>query len=218
MSLLPELNDIYDCMPLIDPKSDIRDSLPFWWSDYVANSHDQTYGLLCFSKTYSSPLHWGHYASSAMGVALGFSTSHIRWKDPIHVLYRRARPTLTWPAKLTGLRRMTNNHPNKLWNKSTCVEIRGGDSICNPITQLRAARWKVLRKVRRSSARQIIVGPRSPVSAGYLRDFIDYHYRGPGVDLFTSHMHPKRFEIVSAPTYTLEPQRDGTTRTKQPSH
>jgi len=36
------------------------------------NSTANTLGLLCFSKRYSNPVMWGHYAANASGVALGF--------------------------------------------------------------------------------------------------------------------------------------------------
>ena len=38
------------------------------WRDVFANE----FGLLCFSKKYTNPVMWGHYAANASGVALGF--------------------------------------------------------------------------------------------------------------------------------------------------
>ena len=33
---------------------------------------NETKGLICFSRTWSNPLLWGHYAEKHTGIALGF--------------------------------------------------------------------------------------------------------------------------------------------------
>ena len=47
---------------------------------------DQNNGLLCFSRSWSNPLLWGHYAENHQGIALGFdvTTEHL-----VKVKYRK---------------------------------------------------------------------------------------------------------------------------------
>ena len=79
VSLVDQLNDPFELLPNIrfegrsirKPYHDIRRSI------------SKRYGLLCFSKTWSEPLLWGHYADKHHGVALGFEVS----KEPISVTY-----------------------------------------------------------------------------------------------------------------------------------
>jgi len=55
---------------------ELRNVLPSTFSDerfdVWRNGFAHSYGLLCFSKKYSNPVMWGHYAKNASGVVLGF--------------------------------------------------------------------------------------------------------------------------------------------------
>jgi hypothetical protein len=55
---------------------ELRNVLPSTFSDerfdVWRNGFAHSYGLLCFSKKYSNPVMWGHYAANASGVVLGF--------------------------------------------------------------------------------------------------------------------------------------------------
>ena len=92
ISLIRELNDVYDCAPMFDPAEagpeddEIR-------SKFMQDM--QGFGLICFSKSFRSPLLWGHYSSSATGIALGFDPQRLGWGDLIEVRYDSSRPILS---------------------------------------------------------------------------------------------------------------------------
>ena len=61
-----DLNDPFELRNVMP--SQVTDESFDDWRNRFANTH----GLLCFSKRYSNPIMWGHYAANASGVALGF--------------------------------------------------------------------------------------------------------------------------------------------------
>ena len=61
-----DLNDPFELRNVMP--SEVSEESFDKWRNYSAN----TLGLLCFSKRYSNPIMWGHYAANASGVALGF--------------------------------------------------------------------------------------------------------------------------------------------------
>jgi hypothetical protein len=61
-----DLNDPFELRNVLP--SEVSEESFDKWRNYSAN----TLGLLCFSKRYSNPIMWGHYAANASGVALGF--------------------------------------------------------------------------------------------------------------------------------------------------
>jgi Protein of unknown function (DUF2971) len=60
---------------------------------------DSTHGVLCFSKNWSNPVLWGHYADKLRGVALGFeiTSPHL-----VPVIYSKS-PTMIDTDHETGL-------------------------------------------------------------------------------------------------------------------
>ena len=97
VSLIRELNDIYDCEPIFGPAADkpgyINSSSA---KEFLSRTADM-YGLLCFSKGFRSPLLWGHYAEQAKGIALGFNPASFLQQDiKMDVEYRESRPVVTW--------------------------------------------------------------------------------------------------------------------------
>jgi hypothetical protein len=61
-----DLNDPFELRNVMPSK--VSDERFDRWRNCFAN----TYGLLCFSKIYSNPVMWGHYAKNASGLVLGF--------------------------------------------------------------------------------------------------------------------------------------------------
>jgi hypothetical protein len=105
VSLIRELNDVYDCEPILlsNSGSDLPPNLVDWESEPTLRVAQKRLGLLCFSKTYKSPLLWGHYADHAKGIALGFDPDHFSLKDPITVSYKGKRPTFRIPPPWSTL-------------------------------------------------------------------------------------------------------------------
>jgi hypothetical protein len=61
-----DLNDPFELRNVMPSKVKEED-FDKWRHDFA-----NEFGLLCFSKKYSNPVMWGHYAANASGVALGF--------------------------------------------------------------------------------------------------------------------------------------------------
>ena len=59
------------------------------------NHVNKDQGLICFSKSWSNPVLWGHYAESHTGIALGFDAPRTKLKE---VFYARR------PFKITFTR------------------------------------------------------------------------------------------------------------------
>ena len=77
VATVDSLNDIFDSAP--EAASDLDD--PQFHSvetvkGVIAHLRDR-YGLVCFSTDWKSPLLWGHYASSATGIALEFYSPRV---------------------------------------------------------------------------------------------------------------------------------------------
>lgn len=70
-----DLNDPFELRNIMP--SQVTDESFDDWRNRFANTH----GLLCFSKKYSNPVMWGHYAKNASGVVLGFDVlKSDQWK------------------------------------------------------------------------------------------------------------------------------------------
>jgi hypothetical protein len=200
VSLLGELNDIYDCQPVVGPASPEPGCLSREDTAALLGAVPDTNGLLCFSRSYRSPLLWGHYAEQAKGIALGFRFNHQGLQDEFDVDYRSSRPVLKWPEgtplnepdvrllmkELFGVKALE-------WKYEEEVRYVINLGACTPRNRMYFAPFfpRVLREV--------VIGPRSTARAVYLRHFLANQYRGLGVSLFTTHMHPERYEIATHP-------------------
>ncbi len=200
VSLIRELNDIYDCGPTlrllganprdVDLSSTEEPDLP------IADIS----GLLCFSKNYRSPLLWGHYAEGAKGIALGFHPDHFQWKNQIHVEYREDRPVMeSDPATddtASILLKLFSEYfgvKGVQWKYEDEVRYLLELEDCVPRKRMYFAKFPS------RAIREVIVGPRSSVRCSYLQHFLAAHYKGIGVSLHSAHLHSKRFEVEARP-------------------
>lgn len=203
VTLIRELNDIFDCGPILvlsganprvvnlsstDERSEPDLPIP------------DVSGLLCFSKNYSSPLLWGHYADGAKGIALGFDPDHFKSKTDIHVDYKEDRPVVEV--------RVGNDDTVSIMQKllshyfgTKALEWKYEDEVrylleledCVPRTKMYFAEFPS------RALREVIVGPRSSLRPSYLQHLLTAHYRGIGVSLHSAHLHSKRFEVEARP-------------------
>jgi len=199
VSLIRELNDIYDCEPISGPASDEpgyhdRSST----AEVLALIPDEN-GLLCFSKSYRSPLLWGHYAEQAKGLALGFDPERIPSPDKMDVDYRELRPVVKWPNTSmddSDYRQLMKEHfgvKAREWKYEEEVRFVVILGKCVPRTGMYFTEFSL------RALREVIIGPRSYVRPAYLRDFLATHYKGIGVSLHTAHLHSERFEVETRP-------------------
>jgi hypothetical protein len=82
VSQIDRLNDIFELMPY----SRVNDA-EYREIKRIRNNAVKVYGIVCFSKIWSEPLLWGHYADHNKGIALGFDLKRL----PIEVHYEKDR-------------------------------------------------------------------------------------------------------------------------------
>src|SRR5208282_4947339 len=92
VSRINELNDPFE---LLAPSLSDRETRHGFTK--LKNNLARTRGLLCFSKDWTNPVLWSHYADSHRGLCLGFSFAH----EVIHVRYRRKRLRIKIPSLLS---------------------------------------------------------------------------------------------------------------------
>ncbi|MCL1046683.1 DUF2971 domain-containing protein [Shewanella electrodiphila] len=66
-STLDNLNDPFEMLGIELSNKAIRKSIKVMKSEMT-----KKFGILCFSKTWSNPVQWGHYADNHRGLCLGF--------------------------------------------------------------------------------------------------------------------------------------------------
>jgi len=81
-----ELNDPFELMPLHSHKPEIR-KLMVRFKD----SENSKKGLLCFSKNWTNPMLWSHYADKHKGICLGFD---LRRGQVQEIHYEKKRPRM----------------------------------------------------------------------------------------------------------------------------
>jgi hypothetical protein len=200
VSLISELNDIYDCQPRIVPVGDEHGYMSEEATERLFSDVPDTYGLLCFSKSYSSPLLWGHYAEQARGVVLGFRINPQRLPYRFDVQYQDERPVLRMPVGNTlsqadSKQVLTDQFGVKALSWEYEKEVRYVVPLADCLPQNRMYFVNFFAR----ELRQVIIGPRSYAKPAYMRNFLADRYRGIQVSLYTAHMHPDRYEIEIRP-------------------
>jgi hypothetical protein len=200
VSIIRELNDIYDCQPLLGPANVEPGYLCREATEKLLATIPDTYGVLCFSKSYRSPLLWGHYAEDAKGIALGFHFNHQSLQDEFDVEYREMRPVLKWPEGTpldqSDVKQLMKEHFGVKaleWKYEEEVRYVVSLGACTPRNRMYFTHF-FLRELR-----EVVVGPRCSVSPAYLRHFLATHYKGIGVSLHTAQMHTEKYEIEIRP-------------------
>jgi len=92
---LAELNDPYDCQPVLtnQPHSENPDRFT---SDYFRRFNDIV-GVFCYSAKIDDPVIWSHYADVHRGIALAFEyTDPVNEKGLFQMGYNENRPSLDY--------------------------------------------------------------------------------------------------------------------------
>jgi hypothetical protein len=205
VSLLSELNDIYDCAPIVGPLDNNPACADGREITHLLEANRRMSGLVCFSKDYRSPLLWGHYAASAAGLALGFAPERLSgWKDPIEIEYHQSRPIVEWPVErfvrddvLQTLIKACFGTKAEEWGYEE--EVRYLHRLDSCIA--RAGRY--FRSFYPIALREVIIGSRSSVKSLYLRHLFKSHnaYKNLGlsISLFKAAEDPNEFKFTRRP-------------------
>jgi hypothetical protein len=179
---LTELNDVFDCCPVFNPP----DGQPWTeaWNDDQFKDWANWYGILCFSKTCTSPHLWGHYADHARGVALGFDMDMVGPKERrIDIVYEDRIPRLPWPLPKTDT---AKNQAALLQDWfGTKAKVWTYEEEVRYVLELGC--WKeygfctpeggmYFYEVPENALRQVIVGYRSHITGRYLVNTVGRHY------------------------------------------
>jgi len=78
ISLFADLNDPFELLS-VELKKNIRTTFQRW-----KESINKKYGVLCFSRSWKSPVLWSHYADKHKGICLGFDTPDTLLKKVIY--------------------------------------------------------------------------------------------------------------------------------------
>jgi hypothetical protein len=88
IALIQDLNDPFELLGL-----NLRDKKLRHAMQEVKKSLSKNTGLLCFSKRWSNPVLWSHYANAHRGICLGFDVQHAH---PITYNAERILPADDW--------------------------------------------------------------------------------------------------------------------------
>lgn len=94
VSAVDALNDPFEFLGGTHPNPNIRAALRM--SKSVFNAF---FGLICFSRNWTDPLQWSHYADSHRGLCLGFDVPDVLLKP---VRYRKLRLKVDWAILKSG--------------------------------------------------------------------------------------------------------------------
>ncbi len=201
VSLISELNDIFDCDPINgpeidDPAHDVTGLLERAYPRYLVETSPWEYGLLCFSESFRSPLLWGHYTSCAAGLALGFDPARFTLENPIKITYGPERPVyrpvehpMTYERRQEVFRDCFGAKAEE-WRYEEEVRYVRELSKCDPSYGLYFASFYP------RSLKQVLIGPRCSVHPTYFLHYLEKHYKGMGVTVHQASMHPSRYEIT----------------------
>jgi hypothetical protein len=83
IATIMELNDPFELVAHNMKDPNIRRAT----TQFKAKSASE-FGFLCFSKSYKSPVQWGHYAEKHKGICIGFDVPAINLRSVIYTDYR----------------------------------------------------------------------------------------------------------------------------------
>jgi hypothetical protein len=209
VSLLKELNDVFDCTPVAGPIEDDPAYLDRSFTNDIIANNPKCYGLACFSRTYSSPVLWGHYAASATGIALGFTSdvfARHQWivQARFNVHYKKDVPELRWPRdrsipdedrsipdeEMQQLLKATFGIKAKEWSYEKETRVILHLNKCEP----RGGRYFV--PFLDQDLRRVIIGSRSNLDADYIwNSFARNQWDARDLMIFTSSQNETKFEI-----------------------
>jgi len=189
---ISELNDPFELMALNTHKREIRQLV----ERFKRLQNDKT-GLLCFSRNWTNPLLWSHYAANHQGICLGFDLNP--GEDVQHVHYTDQRPRIEKGAasitdKLEELLLLTKY---KDWCYEEELRKFVDLSTAKPEHGLFFVPFNAQLELK-----EVILGQRNELSIESIRELVES--RNPGAVVFGTRLERKGFRIVGDGRYPPE--------------
>jgi hypothetical protein len=145
ISLIPDLNDPFELLSIELSDKDLRQAFRL-----TKERISESGGILCFSRRWSNPVQWGHYADRHRGICLGFDVP-----DP-----------LLQPVSYTARRLI--NEANQLLT-TDCEVNESNEAIVLKLLSTKYSHWKYENEVRCFVSLQ----DKDPATGLYFVDFSD---------------------------------------------
>lgn len=197
-SLIPELNDPWEGRP-VDLKTD-ENSKAF---DVILRAASLRMGVCSFSRTWSNPLTWSHYADNHRGIVLGFDVS-----GPLPEDYLRPVEYLDRPLTLEELKIENGQIEAKDWLRILTVKYKPWEyeqeiRVFSPLESPDPLNGLFfLHFSSHFAVREIIFGSRH-ASFNELTECLALAREIGGIHCRKAIPSRDRFEIVEDPTYML---------------
>ena len=196
VSLLSDLNDIFDCRPNLPFTADPSRPESSWLAEIWESISERTRSSL-FLGGLSKSSSVGALCRRSQGACVGFDPGFFKSQERIPVAYTESRsePILLKGTPLNEafflkLKRGFFGTKAKEWEYEHEVRYLVNLEECVPRTRMYFTEFDG------HALREVIVGPRSPARPAYLRNFLATHYKGIGVSLHTADLHPELFEVA----------------------
>ncbi|MBK9580110.1 MAG: DUF2971 domain-containing protein [Fibrobacteres bacterium] len=195
VSRLSDLNDVFEWRGGLqsDEPVDLL-QLNSGWRRFVSEQ-EQKYGSISFSRTYTEPLLWAHYAESHKGIAFEMKIVEDE-NGPLRVRYSNSRPTFT-QSQITDSKINSSGHDTiikvlttkaKAWKYEREVRILTGDP-----------HWKkqgdiFVVETPANSISKVIIGCRCEIDPEVLIKLI-HDSSSPNAKLFIALPHQKKYSL-----------------------
>ena len=92
LAMLEDMNDPFELLGIELKTPEDR----AFFQEQLKPEMNRTIGLLCFSRKWSNPVLWSHYADKHRGLCLGFDIPDLRAKEVTYVGRRLKAETKKW--------------------------------------------------------------------------------------------------------------------------
>ena len=185
VSRLSQLNDPYELWGVVALESDLKKRLVD-----LRKYTDETYGIICFSKTWKNPLVWSHYADNHKGICLGFE---IEEDSVVKIDYVREPRILTESdldgknSKVKSSNILNTKYINWAYEKEYRTFIRHKD--CNKI-----GACNFLDISDEMNLKEIIIGNKSDLNYSSIKRALGEY--SSKVEIYASQMSKYKYQIV----------------------
>ena len=175
VGLLPELNDPFDCSPHFVGGDDHEREVSKVIVQRIFLERSVNTGVLCFSRTWSEPVLWSHYANSHKGMVLVLTREP--GADLIKIKYLRERLPIQTADVLddskgdTIRRRLTETY----WVKSPTWRYERETRLIIPLTECDPSAGSYFVQLPKHMLVGVILGLRCECSPAYLKRVFEKH-------------------------------------------
>lgn len=180
-----QCNDPFELAAFSQKNRELRRKFKGW-----LNQMDNSYGLLCFCRSWRNPVMWAHYAENHTGVCYGFDVDPKTFVD-VRYVSERLYPNLTPENFLqhVGEDQMVDLFATKYIHWSYEEEVR----LLVPFSETEKKDQPIFREFSDSmQLREVIVGPKSNISIPEIGSAVADNR----VQAFKARIAFQRFEVV----------------------